>query len=91
MYSPEYYGSFKKDRKLMKKQNKDMDKLNEVMSMILDGQTLLPKYKNHPLHGNYKDWWECHIEPNWLLIYRIEKKSQKVVFHRTGSHSELFS
>ena len=90
MYTPEYYGSFKKDRKLLKKQNKDMSKLDEVMGLLLTDQPLLPKHKNHPLHGNYKDWWECHIEPDWLLIYRIEKKLQKVVFYRTGSHSELF-
>ena len=74
----------------MKKQNKDMDKLNEVMSMILNNQPLLPRHENHPLHGNYKGWWECHIEGDWLLIYRIEEKHQKVVFFRTGTHSELF-
>ena len=90
MLTPEYYGSFKRDHKLMKKQNKDMEKLNEVMNLLLNEQPLLPKHKNHPLHGNYKDWWECHIEPDWLLIYRIENETQKVVFYRTGSHSELY-
>ena len=90
MRTPEYYGSFKRDRKLMKKQNKDMNKLNEVMDLLLKERPLLPKYENHPLHGNYKDWWECHVEPDWLLIYRINKKSQKVIFYRTGSHSELY-
>jgi len=90
MYTPEYYGSFKKDRKLLKKQNKDMSKLDEVMGLLLTDQPLLPKHKNHPLHGNYKDWWECHIEPDWLLIYRINKKNNSVIFNRTGSHSELF-
>ena len=53
------------------------------------------KHKNHPLHGNYIGKWECHIEPDHivdvrLLIYRIEKEENKVVFHRTGSHSELY-
>ncbi|MCL2442000.1 MAG: type II toxin-antitoxin system YafQ family toxin [Treponema sp.] len=42
------------------------------------------------MHGNYKNWWECHIEPDWLLIYRIEKETNKVIFFRTGSHSELY-
>jgi len=88
--TPEYYGAFKKDRKLMKKQNKDISKLNEVMGLLLNEQQLLPKHENHPLHGNYKNWWECHIEPDWLLIYRIEKAANKVVFYRTGSHSELY-
>ena len=90
MYTPEYYGSFKKDYKLLKKQNKDISKLDEVMGLLLNEQPLLPKHKNHLLHGNYKDWWECHIEPDWLLIYRIDKKRQKVIFYRTGTHSELF-
>ena len=45
-----------------------MDKLTEVMSLLINEEPLLPKHKNHPLHGNYKNWWECHIEPDWLLI-----------------------
>ena len=74
----------------MKKQKKDMNKLNEVMDLLLNEQPLLPKHENHPLHGNYEDWWECHIEPDWLLIYRIDKKKRKVVFYRTGSHSDFY-
>ena len=90
MRTPEYYGSFKKDRKLMKKQNKDINKLDEVMGLHINEQPLLPRHENHPLHGNYKDWWECHVEPDWLLIYRIDKNNEKVIFYRTGSHSDLF-
>jgi mRNA interferase YafQ len=90
MLTPNYHNSFKKDRKLMIKRNKNMEKLIEVMNMLINEQPLLPKHKNHPLHGNYKDWWECHIEPDWLLVYRIEKVNQCVVFYRTGSHSDLF-
>ena len=86
MRTPEYYGSFKRDRKLMKKQNKDMNELNEVMGLLLNEQPLLPRHKNHPLHGKYKGWWECHIEPDWLLIYRIDKKKHRVVFYRTRAH-----
>ena len=90
MRTPEYYGSFKKDRKLMQKQNKDMNKLDEIMGLLLNEQQLFPKHENHPLHGNYIDWWECHVEPDWLLIYRIDKENQRVIFYRTGSHSDLF-
>ena len=90
MFTPEYYGSFKRDRKLIKKQNKDMNKLSEIMGLLLNELPLLPKHENHPLHGNYKDWWECHIEPDWLLIYRMGNKAKKVIFYRTGSHSELY-
>ena len=74
----------------MKKRNKDLSKLNEIMNKLINEQPLLPKHENHPLHGNYKEKWECHIEPDWLLIYRIEKTSNQVVFYRTGSHSDLF-
>jgi mRNA interferase YafQ len=74
----------------MQKRNKDMDKLTEVMAMLINEQPLLPKHENHPLHGEYKGWWECHVEPNWLLIYRIDSKNSRVVFYRTGSHSDLY-
>jgi len=90
MLTPVYHGSFKKDHKLIKKQNKDMDKLTEVMNLLINEQPLLPKHENHPLRGNYKNWWECHVEPDWLLIYRIDKYKQQVIFNRTGSHSELY-
>jgi len=90
MLTPIYHSSFKKDYKLIKKQNKDINKLTEVMNLLINKQPLLPKHENHPLHGNYKNWWECHVEPDWLLIYRVDKSNQQVIFHRTGSHSDLF-
>jgi len=74
----------------MNKQNKDMNRLTEVMNMLINETPLLPKHNNHPLHGDYKNWWECHVEPDWLLIYRIDKTNQQVIFNRTGSHSELY-
>ena len=74
----------------MKKRNKDMDKLTEVMTLLMNEQPLLPRHENHPLHGDYKGWWGCHIEPDWVLIYRIDKEQRKVVFYRTGSHSDLY-
>jgi mRNA interferase YafQ len=90
MLAPNFHGSFKKERKLMQKRNKDMDKLTEVMAMLIKEQPLPPKYENHPLHGEYKGWWECHVEPNWLLIYRIDNKNRRIIFYRTGSHSDLY-
>ena len=51
---------------------------------------LMQKHKNHPLQGKYIGKWECHVEPDWLLIYRIEKAKNEIVFYRTGSHSDLF-
>jgi len=90
MLNPTFTGPFKKDRKLMNKRNKDIDELTKVMSLLINEQPLLPKHENHPLHGNYHDKWECHIEPDWLLIYRIDKAKRRIIFHRTGSHSDLF-
>ena len=90
MLTPNFHGSFKKDRKLMQKRNKDIDKLIEVMDLLINEQPLLPRHENHPLHGAYKGWWECHVEPNWVLIYRIDEANRRVVFYRTGSHSDLF-
>ena len=90
MLNPTFTNSFKKDRKLMQKSDKDIDELTEVMALLIDEKPLLPRHKNHPLHGKYHGKWECHIEPDWLLIYRIYKKKRRVVFYRTGSHSNLY-
>ncbi|MDR0302744.1 MAG: type II toxin-antitoxin system YafQ family toxin [Treponema sp.] len=90
MLNPTFTGPFKKDRKLMIKQNKDMDKLTEVLTMLIKEQPLLPKHENHPLHGKYQGKWECHVEPDWLLIYRIDNENCRITFYRTGSHSDLF-
>ena len=90
MFKPVSTKLFRKEIKLMEKRRKDIPKIQEVMQMLIQEIPLLPKYENHPLHGNYKGWMECHVEPNWLLIYRIDKKSREVIFYRTGSHSDLF-
>ena len=74
----------------MQKRNKNTNKLTEVMAMLMQEIPLLQKHKNHPLHGDYKGWWECHVEPDWLLIYRIEEVNRRVVFYRTGTHSDLY-
>jgi len=90
MLDYEITGPFKKDRKLMEKRHKDIYKLRDVMRMLIQEIPLLPKHENHPLHGNYKGKWECHVEPDWLLIYRIYKENSRIIFYRTGSHSDLY-
>ena len=74
----------------MQKQNKDMDKLNEVMNMIINEQPLPLERCNHPLKGEWKDSNGCHIQGDWVLIYEPDYKAHVVTFHRTGSHSDLF-
>ena len=83
-----YTNQFKKDYKRIKKQNKDLIKLQHVIEKIADGERLEQKYKNHQLSGIWKNHRDCHIEPDWLLIYRTTSK--ELILERTGSHSELF-
>lgn len=81
---------FKKDLKLAKKQNKDLDKLFEVIGLLADGKQLDLKYRDHELSGKYKNLRECHIEPDWLLVYEYQNDVLVLMLYRIGSHSELF-
>ena len=85
---PSYTNQFEKDLKLCKKRNKKIDKLKTILSMLIDEIPISVKNKDHKLLENYQGRRECHIEPDWLLIYKIENKN--IVFERTGSHSDLF-
>lgn len=84
-----YTTQFKKDFKRVKKQGKAISRLRIVIEMLSSGQTLDPVYRDHPLSGNWKNHRDCHIEPDWILIYRIT--SEDLYLERTGSHSELFN
>ena len=83
-----YTNQFKKDYRRIKKQNKDLIKLQDVIEKLADGKRLEQKYKDHQLSGIWKNHRDCHIEPDWLLIYRTTSK--ELILERTGSHSELF-
>ena len=89
-YEVRFTNQFKKDLKLAKKQNKDLDKLFEVISVLADGGILDAKYRDHDLSGDYKGTRECHIEPDWLLIYEIRDDILVLMLYRLGTHSELF-
>lgn len=82
---------FKRDYKNLKKTNADISKLREVVDLLVDDKSLPEKYKNHKLLGVLKGCEECHIEPDWLLIYRKEKQTLTLVLMRTGSHAKLFN
>ena len=88
MRIPFYTRQFKKDLKLSQKRDKDIKKLKEIMSALIEGGELAGKYKDHPLQGVLNEYRECHIEPDWLLIYRATTK--EIIFERTGTHSDLF-
>jgi mRNA interferase YafQ len=82
---------FKKDYKLAMKRGLNIDLIDNVIRMLSSNQALPKEYNDHPLSGNWKDFRECHIEPDWLLIYRIEKDILVLTLQRTGSHSDLFN
>lgn len=83
-----YTTQFKKDYKRLKKQQKDIHKLLSVIDQLAASQELEKKYQEHRLLGEWKDHKECHIEPDWILIFRLIEDA--LILERTGSHSELF-
>lgn len=89
-YEVRFTNQFKKDLKLAKKQHKDTEKLFAVIEKLANGETLDPKYRDHDLAGDYKGCRECHVEPDWLLIYEVMNDVLVLMVYRLGSHSELF-
>ena len=81
---------FKKDFKLAMKRSMKIELLEEVIAMLAMGETLPDKHKDHALTGNWVGHRECHILPEWLLIYRIEDEVLVLTLARTGTHSDLF-
>ncbi len=79
---------FKKDIKKMKKRGKSFDVFKQVIQQLAQGESLDEKFRDHKLIGNYVGTRECHIEPDWLLIY--EDHDDKLILIRTGTHSDLF-
>jgi mRNA interferase YafQ len=79
---------FEKDLKRMQKRGKDIAKFKTVALKLMAGKVLEPRYCDPLLVGNFANRRDCHIEPDWLLIYRFE--ADKVIFERTGSHADLF-
>ncbi len=83
-----YTSQFKRDFKKVSKQRKDLTKLEYVIETLLSNKKLEFKFKDHPLSGKWKNHRDCHIEPDWLLIYQLT--SDSLILERTGSHSELY-
>lgn len=81
---------FKKDYKAIIKRNLDINLLDEVIRILARGDVLPQQYNDHSLSGNWKGFRECHIAPDWLLIYSIEENNLVLVLSRTGTHSDLF-
>lgn len=90
MYQLEQTGKFKKDIKLAKKRGLDLRLLDEVVTQLVESGTLPQRNKPHKLTGNYKGFWECHIQPDWLLVWEQDDTIRLITLTRTGSHSDLF-
>ncbi len=79
---------FKKDLKKQQKRGKEVGKLKTVVDLLVAGEILPERFRDHPLTGNWKGWRDVHVEPDWLLIYKL--LPDELILGRTGSHSDLF-
>jgi mRNA interferase YafQ len=89
MYNLFFTNAFKKDFKLCEKRKLTIPKIEEIFEILAMKGKLPPEYKPHKLSGNYNNCWECHIEPDWLLIWKYKGRND-ITLIRTGTHSDLF-
>ena len=92
-YHVQYTSRFKKEFKKVLKQGKDENLFLEVLNVIANGKELAEKYKNHKLINDkiFKECYECHIQPDWLLVYKVQDNELVLLLFATGSHSDLFN
>lgn len=81
---------FRRDYKRVKSRGYDLDLLDQVVNTLAEQKPLPPENRDHPLSGDWEGYRECHIQPDWLLIYRVRKKELELLLMRTGTHSDLF-
>ena len=81
---------FRRDLRRMKKRGKDLENLKVVVQLLAQEQILPERYRDHNLVGDWSGYRECHIEPDWLLLYKIEREEESLTLVRTGTHSDLF-
>lgn len=90
MLKVRYSNQFKKDYKAIRKRGYDIELLKNVINILVKEEKLPLKYKEHFLMGNFSGFRECHIQPDWILIYKIENDKLILTLTRTGTHSDLF-
>jgi len=90
MYNLKFTSAFKKSYKLMKKRGLDISLLDEVIDSLRQGKPLEEKYRDHGLSGKFQGFRECHIKPDWLLIYLLENDILTLTLIDTGAHSDIF-
>lgn len=90
MLTIKYHREFERDYKRVRKRGYNLALLEEVIQTLADERPLAPKYRDHALSGDYSGCRECHIAPDWLLVYEIRKEELVLYLTRTGTHSDLF-
>jgi len=88
MRVPSFTTQFERDLRRMQRRGKEIDKLKVLLAILIEEQPLAERYRDHTLVGNWRGRRECHIEPDWLLIYKLD--ADEIIFERTGSHADLF-
>jgi mRNA interferase YafQ len=88
MRTPNHTTQFERDLRLLQRRGKDIEKLKQVLTALINEEPLAERFRDHPLKGNFKNRRECHLEPDWLLIYKLN--DGEIIFERTGAHSDLF-
>ncbi|PKO21986.1 MAG: type II toxin-antitoxin system mRNA interferase toxin, RelE/StbE family [Chloroflexi bacterium HGW-Chloroflexi-1] len=88
MRTPNYTTQFERDLRLAERRGKDLEKLKALLKALIHEEPLSERQRDHPLVGNYKGRRECHIEPDWLLIYKLV--NDEIIVERTGTHRDLF-
>jgi mRNA interferase YafQ len=88
MRRPSFTRQFERDLRLMQRRGKDIPKLRSVMTLLIEELPLAERLRDHVLVGNWRGRRECHIEPDWLLIYQLA--DDEIIFERTGTHADLF-
>ena len=90
MYEIQVTNRYKQSLKQASKRGYNISLLEKVVNVLANGETLPAKYKNHPLKNNYAGFFDCHIQPDWVLIYKIEKEKLILLLFDTGTHADLF-
>ena len=90
MFTPAFTRQFERDLKRLRRGGRDLSELKTVMAGIMAGERLGLQFKDHKLTGAWQGRRECHIRPDWLLIYKINVGQNLIIFERTGSHADLF-
>ena len=89
-YRPQPTAKYKKDIKLLKKRGYDLSLLKDVVAKLANGETLHEQHRDHPLKGNRKGFRDCHIQNDWVLIYKIERDILTLILSETGTHADIF-